>query len=956
VAGFFTNRRVLVVALNFAPDLTGIGKYVGEMTEHLDEAGFDVRVVSAPPYYPEWKVAEGHSATSYHSERRAGALVYRCPIYVSKNCGGLRRILHLLSFALTSLPVIFWQALAWRPQVIWVVEPTLGCVPAAWLAGRLSGARLWLHVQDFEVDAAFSVGLLKPGRLQHIAQGVESWLMRRFDRVTSISRSMVARLAAKGVPAEKLGEFPNWVDAERIRPVARENALRKELGIPAERFVLLYSGNMGEKQGLDLLVDAARDLQDDPSLLFLMCGDGAARARIEALAAGLPNMRFMPLQPRDRLNELLSLADIHVLPQRAGVEDLVLPSKLTGIMASARPVVATATVDSDLDRAAAQGGLVVPPGDVPAFVQAVRTLRGDPQLRERLGRQARRYAAERWDRPVVLGQFCADLHFAMAQKSETLFAYARRLAMQAVDATIARPAEYAFTRVQWALLGVGLATLLVMFRDTFGLIWQHWQRPEYSHGFLVPAVSGWLLWQKRRQLQQSPFLGSWAGVGIALLGIGLYFVSKMAALALLDAYALVMVIAGLALAIMGWKPFRVALPAVLLLFLMVPLPTMFFNQLSSFLQLVSSQLGVAVIRAFDISVFLQGNVIDLGSYQLQVVEACSGLRYLFPLLTLGVVIACLVRMPMWIKTTMVLSTVPITILMNSFRIGVIGILVDRYGVSQAEGFLHDFEGWVIFMSCLAIMLLEIWVLVRLTGDRRSLRDILAFDWPQPRPAAAAVSYRTMQVPLIAVVGAVGLAGATTLAMPHHQETVPERAWFSGFPLQLQGWQGKRNTIEKEIVSNLMLDDYILADYTTPGGVPVNFYSAYYSSQRSNASAHSPSSCLPGGGWRILEFSRAELPGASAGASPVPVNRAVIQQGDQRQLVYYWFKQRDRNITSEYMVKWYLLMDSMTRNRSDGALVRLVTPLPRGESVEQADARLAKFSGQILPLLTRYVPD
>jgi exosortase D (VPLPA-CTERM-specific) len=294
--------------------------------------------------------------------------------------------------------------------------------------------------------------------------------------------------------------------------------------------------------------------------------------------------------------------------------------------------------------------------------------------------------------------------------------------------------------------------------------------------------------------------------------------------------------------------------------------------------------------------------------------------------------------------------------MNSFRIGVIGILVDRYGVSQAEGFLHDFEGWVIFMSCLAIMLLEIWVLVRLTGDRRSLRDILAFDWPQPRPAAAAVSYRTMQVPLIAVVGAVGLAGATTLAMPHHQETVPERAWFSGFPLQLQGWQGKRNTIEKEIVSNLMLDDYILADYTTPGGVPVNFYSAYYSSQRSNASAHSPSSCLPGGGWRILEFSRAELPGASAGASPVPVNRAVIQQGDQRQLVYYWFKQRDRNITSEYMVKWYLLMDSMTRNRSDGALVRLVTPLPRGESVEQADARLAKFSGQILPLLTQYVPD
>ncbi|MDR2215463.1 MAG: glycosyltransferase WbuB [Nevskiaceae bacterium] len=403
----------MIVALNFAPELTGIGKYVGEMTEYLTSSGFDVRVITAPPYYPEWRVGEGYSATAWRKECRHAATVFRCPLYVPKRRSGLHRIVHLASFALSSLPVIFWQAIRWRPEVIWVVEPTLGYVPASWLAGRLVRARLWLHVQDFEVDAAFGLGLVRSGFARRIAQAVESWLMRRFDRVTSISGSMVARLASKRVPAHKLGELPNWVDVQRIRPVSRENPLRAELGIPADRLVLLYSGNMGEKQGLEMIVEAARSLADHASLLFLMCGEGVARARIEKLAAGLPNMRFMPLQPLERLNELLSLSDIHLLPQRAGIEDLVLPSKLTGILASARPVVAAAPADSDLAQAAAAGGLVVAPGDANAFAAALKTLCADATLRERLGAQGRAYAVARWDRQTVLGKFCEDLNAVM---------------------------------------------------------------------------------------------------------------------------------------------------------------------------------------------------------------------------------------------------------------------------------------------------------------------------------------------------------------------------------------------------------------------------------------------------------------------------------------------------------------------------------------------------------------
>ncbi|MDR2215464.1 MAG: exosortase, partial [Nevskiaceae bacterium] len=387
--------------------------------------------------------------------------------------------------------------------------------------------------------------------------------------------------------------------------------------------------------------------------------------------------------------------------------------------------------------------------------------------------------------------------------------------------------EYAISRVQWAWLGVALAVLLVMFWSTFQVIWQHWHREEYSHGFLVPLISLLLIWQKRRQLQQLPFTGSWVGVALALGGVGLYFVSHYGGLALIDAYALVIVIAGLILAVMGWKAFAVILPAVALLFLMVPLPTFFFNKLSSFLQLISSQLGVAVIRAFDISVFLQGNVIDLGSYKLQVVEACSGLRYLFPLLTLGIIIACVVRLPLWIKTVVVLSTIPVTILMNSFRIGVIGLLVDRYGIAQAEGFLHDFEGWAIFMACFAVLMIEIWALVRFTGDKRSLRDILAIDWPAARPATARVDHRAMHAPLIAGVAAVTLGSLGALTLPYQQEIKPERTWFSAFPLELGAWRGHREALENDVLSTLMLDDYILADYVSAGEPPVNFYVAYY---------------------------------------------------------------------------------------------------------------------------------
>ena len=508
------------------------------------------------------------------------------------------------------------------------------------------------------------------------------------------------------------------------------------------------------------------------------------------------------------------------------------------------------------------------------------------------------------------------------------------------------------------IVGVLAAAVAIAltFRHTFEYLYANWQREEYSHGFMIPLISALLLWQRWPQLERLRFKESWAGVVLVLFGLVVYFLGSLASITAVDAYALVFVVAGCALGSCGWQAFRLTLVPLALLLLMNPLPEFLYNNLSSRLQLISSQAGVAVIRLFGISVLLEGNVIDLGSYKLQVVEACSGLRYLFPLLTLGVIIACFLKSRTWIRWLVVLSTVPITILMNSFRIGVIGVLVDRYGISQAEGFLHDFEGWVVFMACLALLLAETWLLLRLSGDRRAFRNILTIDVPPRRTSGLPSQSRLIAMPSATCLALLVTAVYPASAIPHRAEVRPSRAEYVEFPMRIADWRGRRDQLDINVLGVLKLDDYVLADYSKPESPTVNFYSAYYASQRTGESAHSPASCLPGGGWRMSEFIQHEVPGARLAGGPLVVNRVVISRGSDRQLVYYWFQQRGRDLTNEYLVKWYLFRDSLLRNRTDGALVRLVTPLRSGEDNANGDVRLSSFAQQLAPLLGRYIPD
>ncbi|PMS16499.1 colanic acid biosynthesis glycosyltransferase WcaI [Trinickia dabaoshanensis] len=393
--------KLLIYGLNYAPELTGAGKYTAEMAEALAARGHEVRAVCAPPYYPAWRVADGWSAWRYATETRGGVSVRRAPLWVPAHPHGATRIVHLASFALTSIvPVLAqWR---WRPDVVLAIAPTLVCAPAALALARATGARAWLHLQDFEVDAAFGLGLLRHAYAARLAHAYERAVLCRFDVVSSISERMVERLVSLGVAPARTLCLPNWVDVERIRPLGRASLYRKEWAIGSREKVVLYAGNMGAKQGLGFLLAAASRLLGRADIRFVLCGDGLLRDELARQCGGLPNCMMIGLQPAQRFNELLGVADVHVLPQLADAADLVMPSKLTGMMASGRAIVATAREGTQLAAVLSGRGVVVAPEDAAALAGAIETLADDPRLRARLGAAARRYAVRELSAGAVM--------------------------------------------------------------------------------------------------------------------------------------------------------------------------------------------------------------------------------------------------------------------------------------------------------------------------------------------------------------------------------------------------------------------------------------------------------------------------------------------------------------------------------------------------------------------------
>ncbi len=414
--------KIFIYAMNYSPELAGVGRYTGEIGDYFAAMGHEVAVVTTIPHYPGWKVLPPYRNGRYSSETRGGAKILRCPLLLRERMGGIWRLIAPLSFALTSAPLVLWRVLRHRPDIVLCIEPTLMGAPVAIIAARLSGAKTVLHVQDLEVDACFAVGhLAQRAWLQRLAHALEKRLLRGFDRVITISGSMAERLARKGVAADRIAVVRNWVDLDLIKPLEGVSPYRRELGIAETDRVILYSGNIGAKQGFDVLMDAASRLSGRADIKFLIAGEGPAKIELVARAAHLPNVGFLPFQPYARLSDFLGLADIHVLPQAADAADLMLPSKLGGMLASGRRTIVTAAPGTELATFVEDAAIVVPPGDAAALAEAIeqaadagcedagaarRRLRLAEPLSKRDGLRNFEAFAIRW-KPIARGQGAA---------------------------------------------------------------------------------------------------------------------------------------------------------------------------------------------------------------------------------------------------------------------------------------------------------------------------------------------------------------------------------------------------------------------------------------------------------------------------------------------------------------------------------------------------------------------
>ncbi|MEY2512214.1 MAG: colanic acid biosynthesis glycosyl transferase WcaI [Verrucomicrobiota bacterium] len=400
--------RVIVWGINYAPEFIGIAPQNVALCEFLAERGHDVEMLTTFPYYPAWRKRPGDRGRLYRTDVMNGVPVRRCWHFVPAQVSRLKRILHEGTFVATSmLRALFLR----RPDVFVVVSPPLLLGVAAWLVGKVKGAPFIFHVQDLQPDAAVALGMLRPSAFTRALYGIEAFAYRHAARVSGITRGMLRTFHEKGVASEKQIYFPNTIDLKSDGPEPDRGAFRKRYGFPEDKFLAVYSGNLGVKQGLEILLETAALLRDR-GIRFLICGDGAQREMLAARATEmrLPNFSLLPLQPDRDYAALLRDADVCFVTQQAGAGNAFFPSKLLALLAKAKPVVTVASPESDLALALGEGnfGVNVPPGRPEELAAVLDALAKDPARLAEYGAAGRRYV-EQFEKARVLPNFLEEL-------------------------------------------------------------------------------------------------------------------------------------------------------------------------------------------------------------------------------------------------------------------------------------------------------------------------------------------------------------------------------------------------------------------------------------------------------------------------------------------------------------------------------------------------------------------
>jgi len=505
---------------------------------------------------------------------------------------------------------------------------------------------------------------------------------------------------------------------------------------------------------------------------------------------------------------------------------------------------------------------------------------------------------------------------------------------------------------RWAIILGTFGFMFLTTRDGIENLYLRWtQEDEYGYGFLIAALVPLLLWRQWPRLRGS-HSGAWVGLLLALGGQVCSVLGVVGESFLLEQIGLVVSLFGLGLVVFGVAATRALLPIALLLVLTLPLPFTLQAMLTINLQLMSTDLGVAIIQLLSIPVYVEGNIIDLGAYKLQVAEACSGLRYLLPLTCISMLVAYLYKAQFWKRITVVASAAPITILINSARIALTAVLVDNFGIRMAEGFLHEFEGWLVFLVGILCLILEIFVLERFRWSNIQIESLMERPLPVADPNGAPAS--TISLIVVAVASVVTFAFTSYAAADYGSAAAPIRQPLSSLQKAIDGWSGRNEPLDENTVDVLKATDYYSGDFSEKYDPSVvNLFIAYYGSLSKNAAIHSPRVCLPGSGWEFVSFEEKSFSDLSMGQAGT-YNRALIQNGEQKILMYYWYQQRERRTANEFTMKYNLLVDSFASKRKDGALVRILTPITdKGEA--EADTTLRAFAKSLTPKLAAVVP-
>lgn len=515
----------------------------------------------------------------------------------------------------------------------------------------------------------------------------------------------------------------------------------------------------------------------------------------------------------------------------------------------------------------------------------------------------------------------------------------------------------------WVKAGIYVLVIGVAYSSSLVYLVSLWGNDDFSYCYLVPLFVLFLVWEKRKRLAVIPSNPSWKGIILFGAGIVLYWLGELGGEYFTLFLSLWLVITGIVWLHLGWIKTKAIWFALVMILAMFPPPNYVCVQMSLGLKLLSSQFGVWMLHLSGMSAFREGNIIDLGFTQLQVVDACSGLRYLVPLMVLSLLLAHWFMGHFWKRVVLFASAVPLAVFINSFRIAMTGILYRLAGEEVAKGFFHGFAGGLIFAVALPILFFIVWFLKMLPPRERGFKLQTADVTPEMlelrrtiKPPAIPKGFREALFRPHFVVTVIVLLGVFAIANTFEfREKMSARKPFSQFPMVVGEWRGTRQALDQQFIDTLKFSDYIRANYYDRQGKTASWYVAYYDDQRKGGSIHSPETCLPGSGW---DFRKAGtiLITTGAGLPAMRVNQAFLEKEGLREIVYYYYPMRSKVLTELYQIKLHNFWDAAIRRRTDGALVMATTPIYPAETQKEAGQRLQKFVTEMKPVLDEFLPD